>query len=101
MYDFTLNTPSALITWVGGTSTWNVQGNLRVGSSTLNLGDAPALVTVAGDVNVLETGALRCLNEDGSLEVKGDIQFDNPASFDTKAAVRLAGNEDQTISGGL
>jgi hypothetical protein len=100
VYDFTLNTPGALITRIGNSSAWSVQGKLQVGSGTLNLGDSPAPVTVAGDVRVLDGGIFRYVNPVGTLQVSGNLDFASEAAFDVTAAVAMAGNGDQTISGG-
>lgn len=104
VYDFTLNTPGALITRASTSTnpnpTWNIQGNLRVNSGTLNLGDSPASVSVASNLGVFDSGVFRYTNQAGTLRVGGNLEFDNPGSVDIDAAVNLTGNNDQTISGG-
>ncbi|WP_133273703.1 T9SS type A sorting domain-containing protein [Hymenobacter radiodurans] len=77
VYDFTLNTAGGFITRAGDGSAWNIQGNLRVGNGTLNLGNSVAAVQVAGD-----------------------LTFTDPAAFTSgNAPIILNGNGNQTISG--
>jgi hypothetical protein len=100
VYDFTLNTPGALITRIGTSSAWSVQGNLRVANGTLNLGESPSPVTVAGGIRIFDGGIFRYVNPVGDLIVSGNLEFNSEAAFDVTAAVTLTGNNDQTISGG-
>ncbi|MGY2133292.1 T9SS type A sorting domain-containing protein [Hymenobacter sp. HD11105] len=101
VYDFTVNSPNAILTRVGdGNSViWNIQNNLTVANnSTLNFGATTAPVIVGGDIRVTGEGVIRYPAPAGTLTIGRNIQLATANSFLVNAGVTLTGTGAQTIS---